>query len=520
MKIISEKLLHKGEGDKGILAADILKSVFVLGMCTFINYFFLRRGFREANMITVYILGVLIIAVWTSQRAYSLICSVISVLLFNFLFTEPKYTLNAYDVGHLTTFLVMFIAAFISSSLAVRIKQQAIQSAETAYRTKILFETNQQLGMEQDIQGIISVTCGQLRKLLKRDIIFYEVQNNKLAEPVVFPHWTEETKSYLSPEEKKVALWVLQNNIHAGAATKTFPEAECLYLSVRVGSDVFGVVGIAIGKSTPDSFEKSIMLSILGECALAMKNDKVSKERAAAALLAKNEQLRANLLRSISHDLRTPLTSISGNAGILLSSEDSMDKEKRKQLYEDIYDDSLWLINLVENLLSVTRIEDGTMKLRLNTELLEEIIQEAVKHVEKRSKEHSITVHFSDSLLLVKADARLIVQVLINLMDNAIKYTPAGSKIEVETRQKDGMAEVSVSDNGNGVSENAKAHIFEMFYTDATKAADSRRSLGLGLALCKSIITAHGGTIKVEDNQPHGARFVFTLPAKEVKLHE
>lgn len=140
--------------------------------------------------------------------------------------------------------------------------------------------------------------------------------------------------------------------------------------------------------------------------------------------------------------------------------------------------------------------------------------------MEKRSKEHKITVHFSDSLLLVKADARLIVQVLVNLMDNAIKYTPAGSEIEIEIRLQGNMAEVSVADNGSGVSENAKAHIFEMFYTDATKAADSRRSLGLGLALCKSIITAHGGMIKVEDNQPHGARFIFTLPAKEVKLHE
>ena len=329
-----------------------------------------------------------------------------------------------------------------------------------------------------------------------------------------------EKQVYLAPKEKRVAKWVLENNTHAGAATKTFSDADCLYLSVRVGSEVFGVVGIAIGKNTLDSFEKSIMLSILGECALAMKNDKVSREKAAAALLAKNEQLRANLLRSISHDLRTPLTSISGNAGILLSSEDSMDREKRRQLYEDIYDDSLWLINLVENLLSVTRIEDGTMKLRLNTELLEEIVQEAVNHVEKRSKEHKITVHFSDSLLLVKADARLIVQVLVNLMDNAIKYTPAGSEIEIEIRLQGNMAEVSVADNGSGVSENAKAHIFEMFYTDATKAADSRRSLGLGLALCKSIITAHGGMIKVEDNQPHGARFIFTLPAKEVKLHE
>ena len=187
MKGDFETRLYQEEGKKRKAAADIFKSILVLGISTFISYFFSKRGFREANIITVYILGVLITAVVTSQRIYSLISSVISVLLFNFLFTEPRYTFNAYDAGYIATFLVMFIAAFITSSLAVRIKKQAIQSAETAYLgTRILFETNQQLGQEQNSQGIISVTCGQLEKLLKRDIIFYEVKNGNLAEPVLF----------------------------------------------------------------------------------------------------------------------------------------------------------------------------------------------------------------------------------------------------------------------------------------------------------------------------------------------
>ena len=262
------------------------------------------------------------------------------------------------------------------------------------------------------------------------------------------------------------------------------------------------------------------MLSILGECALALRNDKVSKESAAAALLAKNEQLRSNLLRSISHDLRTPLTSISGNAGILLSSEQSIGKEKRRKLYEDIYDDSLWLINLVENLLSVTRIEDGTMKLRLATELLDEVVGEALRHTDRRRCEHKIKIKQEEDFLLVKADARLIMQVIINLVDNAIKYTPPGSEVVIETKREGNLAVVTVADNGDGISDESKEHIFDMFYTAATKIADSRRSLGLGLALCKSIITAHGGTISVEDNVPHGAVFTFTLPMEEVTLHE
>ncbi len=500
---------------------DILKTLSILSAATAIGIFFRCMGLNEANIITVYILGVLITAVSTSQRFFSLVSSFLSVLLFNFWFTEPRFTFKAYDPSYLTTFPIMLAAAFITGSLAERIKKQAVQSANTAYRTQILFDTNQQLSNEQDMEGIIAVTCGQLKKLLKRDIIFYKTTENTLGEPLFFK-FKEETqeKAYLTAEERKVAKWAFDNNKHAGAGTQMYPEVKCQYLSVRVGQTVFGVLGIVLGEWPLDSFENSIVLSILGECALALKNEEVTRERAAADLRAKNEKLRANLLRSISHDLRTPLTSISGNAGILLSNADNIGKEKQRQLYEDIYEDSLWLINLVENLLSVTRIEDGTMKLRLNAELLEEIVQEAVHHVEKRCKNHKLRVKLSDNLILVKVDARLIVQVLVNLVDNAVKYTPEGSEISIETKQEGTKAVICVSDNGKGISDGAKEHIFEMFYTDSSHGADSRRSLGLGLALCKSILHAHGGDIVVEDCQPHGASFIFTLPAKEVKLYE
>ncbi|PWM41155.1 MAG: sensor histidine kinase KdpD [Clostridiales bacterium] len=500
---------------------DLCKSLLALGISTAIGYLFDCLGFSEANIITVYILGVLVTAVITSHRSFSLVGSLISVLLFNFFFTEPRFTLSAYDAGYPATFLIMLAAAFLTSSLAARIKRQARQSAETAFRTKILFDTNRQLGSEQDADGIVSVTCNQLQKLLGKDVIFYSVGEEGLRAPQFFPaHPGIGPDAYTTGNERAVASWVYHNNKHAGATTNTLGDSKCLYLSVRVGTQVYGVVGLVIGGAPLDAFENSIVLSILGECALALKNERTTREREEAALLAKNEQLRANLLRSISHDLRTPLTSISGNAGILLSSEESIDKGKRRQLYADIYDDSLWLINLVENLLSVTRIEDGTMKLRLTTELLEEIIGEALQHTDRRRSEHDVQLKADGSLLLVKADARLIMQVVINLVDNAVKYTPPGSQIVIETKREGTMAVVTVRDNGGGISDEAKKHIFDMFYTAGAGAADSRRSLGLGLALCKSIVTAHGGNITVGDNQPHGAVFTFTLPMEEVMLHE
>lgn len=505
----------------GGTAKDLCKSALVLAASTAIGFLFDRLGFSVANVIMVYILGVLVTAVLTSRRAYSLVSSIVSVLLFNFFFTAPRFTLHAYDMEYPVTFLIMFASAFLTSSLAVRIKRQARQSAETAYRTKILFDTNRLLSNERDAAGITSVTCGQLVKLLNRDILFYGVQDEALGAPMLFPsHKAQRMDAYTTDNERAVATWVYRNNKHAGATTDTLGDSKCLYLSVRVGRDVYGVVGIEMGGTPLDAFENSVVLSILGECALALKNEKVTREREEAALLAKNEQLRANLLRSISHDLRTPLTSISGNAGILLSSEESISREKRRQLYEGIYDDSLWLINLVENLLSVTRIEDGTMKLRFTTELLDEVIAEALQHTDRRCAEHTVSVRPADTFVLVKVDARLIMQVIINLVDNAVKYTPKGSEICLETRQENGMAAVSVSDNGAGIPDEAKAHIFDMFYTAGNQAADGRRSLGLGLALCKSIVTAHGGTITVSDRKPHGAVFTFTLPVEEVKLHE
>lgn len=280
------------------------------------------------------------------------------------------------------------------------------------------------------------------------------------------------------------------------------------------------MVGIVIGQQPLDAFENSILLSILGECAMSLENEKNAREKEEAAILARNEQLRANLLRAISHDLRTPLTSISGNASNLLSNGKSFDEDTKLQLYTDIYDDSMWLINLVENLLAVTRIEEGRLNIRASANLIDEVIAEALHHVNRKSVEHCITVKHEEDFILAKIDARLIVQVIINIVDNAIKYTPKGSHIQIKTRKQDEHVIVTVADDGEGIPDELKPKVFDMFYSGANKIADSRRSLGLGLSLCKSIIHAHGGTISVSDNIPHGTVFTFTLPAEEAQIHE
>lgn len=501
---------------------DLMLTLFFLAAATCIGQLFLNFGFTEANIITVYILGVLLTSLFTKSHACSLISSLASVLIFNFFFTEPRLTLHAYEPGYPVTFAIMLIASLITGSLANKLKDHAKQSAQSAFRTKVLFETNQLLQKAEDDSDIINITASQLLKLLDRDITVYPETDGKLSKGYLFE--TDEAatdrRALAAFHEKSVAEWVFIHNKRAGAMTDQFSDARCLYLAIRINNKVYGVVGIYIGSKTLDSFEYSMVLSILGECALAIENSRNAAAKEKAAVLAKNEQLRANLLRSISHDLRTPLTSISGNAGNLLSNYDKLDADTRMQMFTDIYDDSMWLISLVENLLSVTRIEEGRMNLNMNAELIDDVIEEALKHIDRKSSEHHIKVDIKDELMLAKMDVKLMIQVIINIVDNAVKYTQKGSVITVSARKKESLIYVCISDNGPGIPDSMKPQVFKMFFTGENQIADSRRSLGLGLCLCRSIINAHGGEITLTDNQPHGCVFTFTLPAAEVKINE
>ena len=245
-----------------------------------------------------------------------------------------------------------------------------------------------------------------------------------------------------------------------------------------------------------------------------------AREKEEAALLAQNEQLRANMLRTISHDLRTPLTSISGNASTLISGGTALDETARQQIYTDIFSESMWLIEMVENLLYATRIEDGRMQLNISVEILDDIVQEAVRHTERTHPKRNIIVDMYDEIIPVMADANLIVQVIVNLMDNAVKYSDEDSDVTVSVHLENEYAVISVSDHGTGISDEEKEKVFDMFYTGGSRSSDSRRSMGLGLALCRSIITSHSGSVYVSDNIPNGTIVSFTLPIGEVDLNE
>lgn len=498
--------------------ADTVKTLGVLSVATLIGVLFYYLGFSEANIVTVYILGVLVTAFITEGKAYGILSSLVGVMMFNFFFTYPYFTLAAFDPGYPVTFFIMFLASVFTSTLTKQVKRQARQASVKSYRTEVLLEAGQKLQQAKSPQEVLEQTAQQLLKLLQTDVIIYPTQEGELREPLLFPYEVSgvDPREYLATDEQAVAHWVYKNNKNAGATTGTLPGAHCLYLAVRGTQSVYAVVGVAMRQGDGlEAFEKSLLMAMLSQCAMALEKEYATQAQSRIAMEARQEQLRANLLRAISHDLRTPLTSISGNAALLMGHGGDLDNTHRQRLYTDIYDDSIWLINLVENLLSVTRINNGTLNINLQGELLGEIIEEALRHIDRKQSEHTLVVTQPDELLMAQVDARLIVQVIINIVDNAIKYTPVGSCIQVAARRQGAMVEVSIGDDGEGISDEAKQRLFDMFYTADNQRGDARRGLGLGLSLCRSIVEAHGGTISVEDNQPRGTVFYFTLQAHE-----
>ncbi len=501
-------------------ALELLLTVGILVAATIIGWGFLRLGFANANIIMVYLLGVLLTSTFTSGYTCGVLSAFLSVILFNYFLTEPRLSLAAYGSKYPITFAVMFASALLTCTLATKLKAHAQLSARDAYRTKLLFDMNRQLQKAETPDEVYQMTATQIQKLMQRDVLVYPAQGEALLDGIVYPADGSSPHS-VTKEEQDVIRWVWQNRKRAGATTETFAKAKRLYLAIRIGQQVYGVIGIPMEKQTqPDAFTSSILFSILGECALALESLHNAEEKEKAAVLAKNEQLRANLLRSISHDLRTPLTSISGNADTLLHSYNMLDEQTRKQVFTDIYDDAQWLTGLVENLLSITKITDGSVKLHLSDQVIDDIVSEALRHIDRRSAEHHITVDCGDEPLLVRVDAGLIMQVLINLVNNAVKYTPPGSNIRITAIQQEKVAEICVSDDGPGIPDERKELVFKMFFTGSNLIADSRRSLGLGLTLCQAIIHAHHNEMTLKDNLPHGCIFSFTLPLSEVNLNE
>lgn len=503
-----------------ISLSDTLKSIGILIAATLLSMGLQLVDIGDQNIIMVYILSVLVISRITMGYLYGMTASIISVLLFNFFFTVPYYTFNAIQPGYPITFVIMFLAAFITSTLTVRIKSQVRLSVEREHRTKILYEINKKLLATRGLENIVTLTNEYITKIFDRSVVFYTQEPGKDSEGFFMESATDPYTAYLRrDEERAVARWVYANKKRAGSGTDTLMGAGAHYIPIISQAKVLGVIGVSCANGKLDQNNRQFLRMLASQVAMALERQSLSDEQRRILIETEKEKMRSNLLRAISHDLRTPLTGILGASSAILEN-DGLDKRTHDQLISNIKEDSQWLIRMVENLLSVTRINEGTMNVTKLPEAAEEIVAVTINHIHKRFPDRKISVKVPNDLLMIPMDGTLIEQVLINLIENAFKHSSMDSVVDVNVKIENQFAVFEVSDQGEGIAEEDFPYLFESYVPNGQRSSDSSRGMGIGLSICLSIIKAHGGRLEASNRNEGGAVFRFRLPLKEVKGNE
>lgn len=502
-------------GSKRMAKNMLMISSVILGS-TVVGELLIFAQVPLVNVVLVYMLGIMLCAINLKDQVYGFLSAFLAVISFNLFFTKPYFSLSSSPV-YLLTFFLMLLVSIISNYWTLKLKHQVQYNSNRVYQTEVLLETIRKLQQAKLSTDIIDTTVQQLQKIYSATMVFYECQDSKLLQPKIYLLNQSQSSFYefSSDNEKAIATWAFKNGQEAGLTTNTLPQAKCLYLPIfgNSPSSVVAVIGLAINsKRSLEIFDRNLIISILDECGQALSRMRILNEKRKAEIKSHQEKLRANLLRGISHDLRTPLTNISGSADILKREGNKLSDVEKYTLYESIFNDSSWLISLVENLLAMTRLE-SSLQVRHSPELIDDIIQESLQHLSPGFEDHKITVNLSDPLLMVMADAHLITQVIINIVNNAIQHTPEKTKISIRIFQKNtNQVQFEISNNGPKLTNGDLAHLFGLFYTGKQKQPlRAQRGLGIGLSLCKSIIEAYDGNIWAK-NLNNGVCFYFTLP--------
>ena len=481
-------------------------TVILFVLATVLGWLFKKMGFTEPNIVVIYILAVLFTARITEGFIFGLIASVISILGFNYFFTAPYYTFNVYDPSYFVTFAIMAITSVVTSTLTSKAKMYTKKAEEKETESRALYTLTNQLSDAEDTTRIIEIGLNNICSLIQMDAEFIYFQNKETQN---FVRQNGRDQIHRTTEETS-GIWILMQNLR----TEYAEDNGYLDFPIRGNDRLLGVIRLEQEKGLTLGTEKKRMLhSMIENIAIALDRIVVTKERILDREAAVRERYRANLLRAISHDLRTPLTGIMGTAEMLMDMTDNIDR--RYNLMQGIYQDADWLHSLVENILSLTRLQDGKMEVKKEPEALEEVIASAISHIEKMHPDREIQVFLPEEFFLVPMDARLIQQVINNLLDNAIKHTLTEDKISIIVSYEENIAKVCVQDEGEGIDKKDEASIFQMFYTTQTKSPDAKKGVGLGLAICETVIKAHGGRIYGGNrNDTRGAEFTFELPIK------
>lgn len=505
----AERLMkRKNNSVKSMLYFGLI-ALLCVATASGIGWIFRSWNFPETNIALVYLLSVVLAVRFTKGYIYGLVATVAATCAFNYFFTKPYFTLSVDDPTYFITFAIMTITAVITSALTSKVKQNALRAQEKEAEASALYCLTNHLTEASDMEDIASISVKTISEIMHCQ-----------AACLCFDESGAPEQSFIQQKNEKEEV---RRNVEDGALLRQ--RIENLHTSYDIDREFYnwpicgrdamlGVLRIPIENAEKMSEAQIRLLrSMIESMALAMDRFRSAQERLHSKEEIAQERYRGNLLRAISHDLRTPLAGIMGTSEMLMGMTDRQDA--RYGLAEGIYKDADWLHSLVENILNLTRLQDGRLVLNKQVEAVEEVIGAALSAIGKRASEYEITVNIPDNLMLVPMDARLIDQVLVNLLDNAVKHTPPEKEISVtveEDKEKQ-LAVFTVADRGTGIAVQDLPLVFQMFYTTHAKEPDAQRGVGLGLTICESIVKAHGGTLSAQNRKDgDGAMFIFTLP--------
>jgi two-component system, OmpR family, sensor histidine kinase KdpD len=483
----------------------VAATVAATAVCSLLYRFFPQLA--QANMVMVYLLSSALVAVHGGRRA-AVLSAVLGVLAFDFMFVPPRYSFAVSDVQYLLTFAIMLSVALIIGNLNASVRLQARVAGHRERRTALLYAMTRQLAQTRGRDEMASVAVSHVSQVFaSRSVIFFPDEHGTL----VYPGSAPRASSYTGAD-RGVAQWVFDHNKPAGLGTDTLSGAAGLHLPLAGAERVFGVLALlpqnARRVTLPEQFR--LLETFAAQIGLALERADFAAHAQAAEVRAETEAIRNSLLASISHDLRTPLATIAGGAATLAGNLDALSSADRQSLANSVSEEATHMSERITTLLDLVRLETGAIQPRLEQYELGELVGTVLNRLEVRLRAHRVRIELPETLPLLQVDGRLIEQVLENLLDNASKYTPPGSEVRITAQALRRQIEISVEDNGPGLPSSDPEILFEKFQRGSPESSDG--GIGLGLAICRTIVRLHDGRIWAENRAPHGAAFRFTVP--------
>lgn len=480
---------------EGKVFKDLCITLLLVGLTTILSFSLFGSGFGDQNIIILYLLTVILIARLTTGYVWSLVASALTVIFFNWFFVYPLHSLTVLKEGYPFTLIFMLVVALLVSNIVVRMKASVVSANRKEHQIQFLYELNRRYLFTNQLMEVLQITATYLSNSLACDVYIYDETLENIAKSLKNK---KRKNSYLDKiEEIGIAHWSAVNQKEAGKETDTLSGAKGRYFPVILKGKTVAIISILDNDQTLELSEEnlSFVRLVSVQMAIAIEQKLLQREKEMILVDKEREKTKGNLLRAVSHDLRTPLTAISGSVEMILNDvdESKLPQDEKRNLLSGIKKDTEWLLRMIENLLSITRINTQKMAVTTSQEVLDDILSAAIQRTKKYYHNIPLEIILPEENFFVEVDPILIEQVFFNLLENSIRYSNEQSTIQLIVEKNGRYVDIHFINQGK---EQDVAYLNKIFDNDENETTiDSKKGLGIGLSIVKTIISAHNGKI-------------------------